>query len=167
MGKKKFHQIIFESLIAKPIQFIKGYTMDTSIYQFEERESIVRDRWLKITVFNAALSLILSTILTFLKEEGSVLLISLLANAAPLAYTYWLYHCAYKHHGTKLLTFTLVLAVILIPLEMYGLTLKSEASMSIAFAVCLPFNILWMVISYQLRNIYKQKKKELALVKAK
>lgn len=128
-------------------------------YQICEEDQAVRKRWLWLTiVISLVMPFIMNSIEIFFFEGltsyalGKLIGISLL----KLLSCYILYYCAYKHIGTKLLTFNLILGMMGLPLSVVGIVFEKNIGVQI---LCLFYILLfsvWLYTSYYLRIINKK-----------
>lgn len=75
-----------------------------------------------------------------------------------LIFNYALYHCAYKNHGTKLLTFTLVIMVLNIIFDIFNWfsnSTPSNAFISLRTTINCVLDVWWFILSIDLRRINK------------
>lgn len=136
--------------------------MSIATYQFDEQESQTLERWLKATIMNLLVLPVLLMVLSFFfpfKEGGPYTSVNLGVSLGVEILLFFLFYTyTYKKQGTKLLTFSIVMIILSIPLGLCGVILDGSSHIYASFALVLPPTIWWFILSLRLRKIYKKKK---------
>jgi hypothetical protein len=147
---------------------IPTYEEWMTLFIFDKNEQKIRRHWLiatlciylglPITWFS--LVFLIADMSQPMTASGALqLLIMLLIPSLIITLLIWaFYHCAYKKHGTRFLTFCLLVSLLISARQLYKIFLMGSIDFYelVAFLVNLPLFLWWVITSFKLRSLNKK-----------